>query len=134
VEASDDEGKSSSEEEESDGDSAVDVLDGWEGLFDDDELTPEDVESDPFAEAARASKARSAEMKLQWIQHAHALSSALGTITEGFVSCVCVRTHMCLSMCAGLHVLACERGRVRTNTDLVLSILRFCRTSAGPSS
>ena len=59
AEASDDEGGSGSEkeeevvEEESSGDGAKDVLGGWEGLFDDDELTAEDVSSDPYAERPR---------------------------------------------------------------------------------
>lgn len=62
------------------------MLGGWEGLFDDDELTAEDVSSDPAAEAARANKARAAEIRLQWIQGTHALSSALRTIAEGVCS------------------------------------------------
>lgn len=77
------------EESEEDSAAGADVLGGWEGMFEDRELTAEDISSDPFAEAARANKARKAEIKLQWTQGAHALSSALRTITEGLCS-VCV--------------------------------------------
>lgn len=102
AEPSDQEGESESEAEveESEENSAADLLGGWEGLFDDDDLTAEDVDSDPFAEAARAIKARAAEIKLQWIQGTHALSSALRTIAEGVCRvCVCVCVLVLFGVC-----------------------------------
>ena len=60
--------------DDAEGSGAGEGLAGWEKVFDDSDLAAGDFESYPYAEAARAERARKAEAKLQWIvSHTHSL-------------------------------------------------------------